>query len=130
MSTRLLAAAAALAASLSVSQGALAQVTNNAQDWRNDAPGVAHRIDVATLPAPFATKSAADFPRIVAKPDDAELKLPPGFKIEVFTRDVEKPRTMRVAPNGDIFLAETQSVVIQPMGRGTTQALNGLYGRP
>ena len=125
MSTRLLAAAAALAASVSISQGALAQVTNNNQDWREDAPGAAHRIDVATLPAPFATKSAADFPRIVSKPDDAQLKLPPGFKVEVFTRDVEKPRTMRIAPNGDIFLSETQAgrvKVLRPSADGASVA--------
>ena len=55
--------------------------------WQDDAPGRTHRIDVAGLPAPFATPSARDFPAIVAKPGDASLKLPPGFKIDVFTRD-------------------------------------------
>ena len=30
--------------------------------WQNDAPGRTHRIDVAALPAPFATPSARDFP--------------------------------------------------------------------
>jgi glucose/arabinose dehydrogenase len=76
-------------------------------DWKNDAPGSKHRIDVAALPAPADSK--ADFPRIVPKPADAKLQLPPGFKVEVFTRDVSGPRTMRVAPNGDIFLAEMKS---------------------
>ena len=78
--------------------------------WQNDAPGQAHRIDVAKLPAPFATPSARDFPAIVAKPGEASLKLPPGFKIDVFTRDVDGPRVMRVAPNGDIFVAESGPV--------------------
>jgi glucose/arabinose dehydrogenase len=78
-----------------------------APDWKNDAPGHAHRIDVAALPAPG--QSAADFPKIVPKPDEAKLSLPPGFKIDVFTRDAKGPRTMRVAPNGDIFVAETKA---------------------
>ena len=66
--------------------------------WQDDAPGRTHRIDVAGLPAPFATPSAREFPAIVAKPGDASLKLPPGFKIDVFTRDIDGPRVMRVAP--------------------------------
>src|SRR5262245_45133915 len=75
--------------------------------WQDDAPGRTHRIDVAGLPAPFASPSARDFPAIIAKPGDASLKLPPGFKIDVFTRDIDGPRVMRIAPNGDIFVAET-----------------------
>ena len=124
MSTRLL-TVAALAASFSFSQGAFAQRADNAQNWREDAPGVGHRIDVASLPAPFATPSAADFPKIVEEPDNAQLKLPPGFKIAVFTRDVEKPRTMRIAPNGDVFLAETQAgrvKVLHPSADGASVA--------
>ena len=41
--------------------------------WQDDAPGRTHRIDVAALPAPFATPSARDFPAVVAKPGDASL---------------------------------------------------------
>src|SRR5262245_31797168 len=78
-----------------------------AQDFKEDAPGKVHRVDVAALPAPFATPSGRDFPRIVEKPNDAQLKLPAGFKIDAFTRDVDGPRTMRVAPGGDIFVVET-----------------------
>src|SRR4249920_2478527 len=104
----IVAALLAVAMPVFVPRVAAAQSASGGQDWKNDAPGRTHRIDVAALPAPFATPSAADFPRIVARPDNAKLELPPGFKIEVFTRDVEKPRVMRVAPNGDIFLVETQ----------------------
>ncbi len=100
------AAALALASSLLLPSIASAQPAG-APDWKADAPGRSHRIDVATLPAPG--QSAADFPRIVPKPGDADLHLPPGFKVDVFTRDVQGPRTMRVAPNGDIFLAETKA---------------------
>jgi glucose/arabinose dehydrogenase len=91
--------------------------------WQNDAPGRVHRIDVAGLPAPFATPSARDFPAITPKPGDATLKLPPGFKVDVFTRDIDGPRVMRVAPNGDIFVAETQQgriKVLKPAADGTS----------
>jgi glucose/arabinose dehydrogenase len=93
--------------------------------WQDDAPGRVHRIDVAKLPAPFATESARQFPRIIPKPDAASLKLPPGFKIDVFTRDIEGPRVMRIAPNGDIFVAEERSgrvKVLRPSADGASVA--------
>ena len=68
--------------------------------WQDDAPGRVHHIDVAKLPAPFATESARQFPRVTPKPDAASLKLPAGFKIDVFTREIEGPRVMRIAPIG------------------------------
>src|SRR5690606_22970584 len=102
----LLAVAAPLLWPLSVT-AQVAAAGNSAQaDWRNDAPGRVHRIDVSALPEPFATESNVNFPRIVPKPDDAALQVPAGFTVDVFTRDVERPRVMRVAPNGDIFVVE------------------------
>jgi glucose/arabinose dehydrogenase len=98
--------------------------------WQNDAPGRAHRIDVAGLPAPFATPSARDFPSIVTKPGDVSLQLPPGFKVDVFTRDIDGPRVMRVAPNGDIFVAETQQgriKVLKPSADGTSIASSTVF---
>ncbi len=98
--------------------------------WQDDAPGRVHRIDLTKLPAPFATPSARDFPRTVAKPDDAKLRLPPGFKIDVFTRDVDGPRVMRVAPNGDIFVAESQQgriKVLRPSADGASVASAAVF---
>ena len=98
--------------------------------WQDDAPGRTHRIDVAKLPAPFATPSARDFPTIQPKPGEASLKLPPGFKIDVFTRDVDGPRVMRVAPNGDIFVAETgqgRIKVLKPSTDGASVASSTVY---
>ena len=94
-------------------------------DWKNDAPGRVHRIDVANLPAPYDTPPATNFPKLVPKPADAKLLLPPGFKINVFASNLEGPRAMRIAPNGDVFLTETQRgrvVVMRPSADGTTAA--------
>ena len=93
--------------------------------WQDDAPGRTHRINVAGLPAPFSTPSAREFPASIAKPGDATLKLPQGFKIDVFTRDVDGPRVMRVAPNGDIFVAESgqgRIKVLKPSADGASVA--------
>lgn len=125
MLTRTL-AAVLLAAFTFASQQAPAQSAG--RDWRDDAPGRVHRIDVAALPAPM--QSAADFPRIVPKPAGAEPKLPPGFSIAVFTNDVEKPRIMRIAPNGDVFVSETGAgriKVLRPSADGTSVASSSTF---
>lgn len=125
MRTRML-AAVLLAASTPASHQALAQGAG--RDWRDDAPGRVHRIDVAALPAPM--QSSADFPRIVPKPAGAEPKLPPGFSLAVFTTGVEKPRIMRVAPNGDVFVSETGAgriKVLRPSADGTSVASSSTF---
>ncbi|MET0281936.1 MAG: PQQ-dependent sugar dehydrogenase [Steroidobacteraceae bacterium] len=95
-------------------------------DWKKDAPGRVHRIDIKKLPAPYATASSTNFPRVVPKPAGAALKLPAGFKADVFVGDLTGPRTMQVAPNGDIFLAETNAgriKVLRPSPDGKTAAV-------
>ena len=92
-------------------------------DWKRDAPGRAHRIDVATLPAPFDSGSATNFPKVVDRPANAKLQVPEGFKVEVFASDQKGARAMRLAPNGDIFLTETSVgavKVLRPSADGAT----------
>ena len=84
-------------------------------DWKKDAPGVAHKIDLDKLPAPFDTPSAANFPRLVPKPDGVEPKVPAGFKVQVFASGLGGPRAMRVAPNGDIFFTESTTGKVRVM---------------
>ncbi len=76
-------------------------------DYPNDAPGVHHRIEVAKLPAPFATVSARINARTSPQPDGAKLSVPAGFQVKLFLAGLSGPRLMRTAPNGDIFIAET-----------------------
>ncbi len=76
-------------------------------DWRADAPGVRWHITPADLPRPFATRSASVFPEVVAPPAGAHLAVPPGFAISLFANGLRNPRAIRVAPNGDVFVAET-----------------------
>ena len=80
-------------------------------DYKADAPGVKHRITVADLPAPFATPGTAAQSNVVPPPPGALPKAPDGFKVAVFATGLEGPRRLRVAPNGDLFVAE------QPAGR-------------
>ncbi|MGA7612499.1 MAG: sorbosone dehydrogenase family protein, partial [Xanthobacteraceae bacterium] len=64
-------------------------------------------ITAADLPAPFASPSVRSRSSVVPRPAGAQLKVPPGFEITQIAQGLEKPRLMRLAPNGDIFVAET-----------------------
>ena len=74
-------------------------------DWKTDAPGVVRKITPTDLPPPSSGLTFA-LPQQVARPAGAQLKLPPGFTVSAFAR-LDGPRQVRVAPNGDIFVAET-----------------------
>jgi len=76
-------------------------------DWRDDASGVVRHIAPDAMPAPFATQSVARAPSVVERPAGATLHVPPGFAVDEYASGLDRPRTMRVAPNGDVFLAES-----------------------
>ncbi len=76
-------------------------------DWRHAAPGVNHHFTAADLPAPYSTRSAGNGPRVVGRPADARLSVPPHFTVREFVGGLSGPRLIRGAPNGDIFIAET-----------------------
>ncbi len=76
-------------------------------DFRYESPGATHKITVNDLPKPYATSSAENGPQLVARPESAWPVAPTGFKVELYAAGLENPRWMRTAPNGDIFLAES-----------------------
>src|SRR5580658_1481938 len=59
------------------------------------------------LPAPYATKSFGNGPRNEEPPAGFLPTVAPGFRVNVFAEDFKVPRWLAVAPNGDIFVAET-----------------------
>jgi glucose/arabinose dehydrogenase len=75
--------------------------------WQSDKPGTIRLIRPRDLPEPGATRSAASVSRVVPKPAGAAPQVPAGFKIALFAERLNGPRIIRVAPNGDIFVAET-----------------------
>src|SRR6266853_198036 len=64
-------------------------------DWRTDAPLVQRKI--TELPPPYATRSASNPPRVIARPVSAAPKVPPGFQVELFASNLRDPRTVRIA---------------------------------
>ena len=76
-------------------------------DFRLEEPGKTHKVTVADLPAPFATQSASNGPKLVKRPESAWPKVPAGFKVDLYVSELNNPRELRTAPNGDIFVAES-----------------------
>jgi glucose/arabinose dehydrogenase len=77
-------------------------------DFHSERPGTLHKIAAADLPAPFATTSVSNSPKVVPRPPDAKLQTLPGYSVELYADGLENPRLMRTAPNGDIFVAESR----------------------
>jgi glucose/arabinose dehydrogenase len=78
-------------------------------DWTSDAPGVRRKITVADLPAAGSNALAINSPRVVKQPQGAELRVPPGFKIELYASGFSDPRYLLAAPNGDIFVTDSDA---------------------
>jgi glucose/arabinose dehydrogenase len=115
----LIAYMATLAAPAGISPAAnpapAATAGRDAGDWHNDAPGVKHQVSLAALPAPYSTTSAGNAPQVVRRPANAALSVPPNFTARLFADGLSGPRLLRVAPNGDIFIAETRANRIRVM---------------
>src|SRR3954454_4519815 len=72
-------------------------------------PGLIRRVTVSDLPGPFATESATTKSRIVPRPEGVMPQAPPSFQVGLFATNLEVPRVIRVAPNGDVFVVESQA---------------------
>jgi glucose/arabinose dehydrogenase len=76
-------------------------------DWHTDAPGVRRHITPDALPVPYASGSASRAPEVIAQPRNVMPVVPAGFTVSLFASGLDMPRTLRTAPNGDVFLAES-----------------------
>jgi glucose/arabinose dehydrogenase len=77
-------------------------------DWRGQHPGAVHKVTVADLPPPNATKSANNGPNLVPRPEGAWPQAPAGFEVGLFAENLHNPRLLRTAPNGDVFVVESR----------------------
>jgi glucose/arabinose dehydrogenase len=76
-------------------------------DGRALKPGAFRKITADALPQPFATSSSGNPPRLVPRPANAWPQAPAGFKVELYATNLDQPREIRTAPNGDLFVAES-----------------------
>ena len=82
-------------------------LSNAFTDYRSESPGKIHKITLQDLPEPFATSSVSNGATIVPRPKDAWPQAPPGFRVDLYSSDLQNPRLIRTAPNGDLFVAES-----------------------
>lgn len=63
------------------------------------------------LPAPYATKSTQNFSKVIGWKGGETPTAPAGFTVSKFSEGLDNPRWIYQAPNGDIFIAETNTVL-------------------
>jgi glucose/arabinose dehydrogenase len=135
MKTQLLALAAVVALPLTLP----AQQAPFA-DYAQQQPGTHHKVTLADLPAPHPSEAVDNGPKLIDRPEGAWPKAPAGYKVTLYaggdappmTRAENKqqittaahegtfvmPRLIRTAPNGDLFLSDSQAGTIFVL-RGT-----------
>jgi glucose/arabinose dehydrogenase len=74
-------------------------------DYTQEKPGVRRKITLADLPAPYATESVDNGADLVKRPEGAWPQAPNGFKVTLYADGLDRPRLIRTAPNGDLFVA-------------------------
>jgi glucose/arabinose dehydrogenase len=94
-----------LACSRSDAQSAASKQTAPPKQSARSMPHYEVRAD--QLPKAYHTTSSGNPPQVIARPANATLNVPPGFRVELWATDFRDPRNMVLAPNGDVFLADT-----------------------
>lgn len=111
-------------------------------DYTAQKPGVRRKITVADLPEPNAAEAVDNGPKLVPRPEGAWPLVPSGFTVQLYAggdaapmqRAENKqethsptsgtfvmPRIIRTAPNGDLFVADSQAGSVLVL-RGITAA--------
>ncbi len=94
-------------------------------------PGEKKNIEI--LPAPYATPSAKNGPKVIPQPEGATLHVPAGFTVAEYASGFERPRFLLQGPSGEVLLSDTVangSVYILEGGKKTAllKGLDRPYG--
>lgn len=72
-------------------------------------PPAQYNIKPSDLPAAQIVNDAVNPPSVIPRPDNATLNVPRGFEVSTFAEGgFTRPRWMALAPNGDVFVADSQ----------------------
>ena len=103
-------------------------------DWRMDKPGTRRLIRPQDLPPADPSHSGTDFLHHVYHAGQQKPEVPAGFEANLFASGLSHQRLIRVAPNGDVFAAESDAGrirVLRPV-HGQSEAASvfaeGLHG--
>jgi len=103
-------------------------------DWHADSPGTRRLIRPQDVPAPDSAQSVRNTVTNVHRTDAQKPIVPNGFEVNEFASGLDHPRLIRVAPNGDVFAAESAAGsirVLRPNGARSEQAsvfASGIFG--
>ncbi len=86
--------------------------------YKTESPGTYRKITVSDLPEP--TKGVANPSHLIPMPQGAWPKAPAGFKVERYAEMTDAPRELRLAPNGDLFVSDSDQGKVEVF-RGITK---------
>ncbi|MBU1823286.1 MAG: sorbosone dehydrogenase family protein [Bacteroidetes bacterium] len=93
-----------------------------------DSVTVQTAVGALTLPPPYASESVSNESKVVGWEDGQTPKAPAGFTVSRFATDLDHPRWIYQAPNGDIFVAESNTK--NSADRITLLRDTNQYGKP
>jgi glucose/arabinose dehydrogenase len=102
-----LASAGALCSAAEEGSGMLLKGKAAFGSWKQDKPGIRRLLTPQDLP-PLG-KSAPNFAEVAPMPAGAKPRVPSGFSVEMVASGLAGPRAIRLAPNGDLFVADSAS---------------------
>ena len=107
--TRRLTLSSAVVTCLALFASAQSPRPNGLKQASKGSTGLAHYdIKPTGLPKGEVIQGPRNFPTYTPRPAGAELTLPPGFKISEYAQgDLQQPRWLALATNGDVFVAES-----------------------
>ena len=103
----MLAGAGAVRAAAEDGSGTLLKGKAAFGSWQQDKPGLRRLIKPQDLPP--VGNSTPNFSEVAPMPPGAKPRVPPGFLVEMVASGYAGPRAIRVAPNGDLFFADSAS---------------------
>lgn len=97
--------------------------------WEDARPGVTRLIKPSDLPPPYATKSSSNAPAPADMPPGGMPNVLPGFHVAEFASGMQQPRVIEIAPNGDVFVADSGAgeIDVFRMGDGGAVARKDVF---
>lgn len=92
--------------SLSTAHG---DVVSSIKGGAGELVGTPYRLNFEDLPVAVPSDTPENHATIIDLPVGARLRVPNGFKVNLFASDLLSPHSMAVAPNGDVFVTESHA---------------------
>ena len=106
-------------------------------DWKTDKPGLTRLITAADVqkPLPAGDDSDANRSKVIPKPAGVEAQTMPGFEVKPWATNLVGARSIKTAPNGDIFVSLSRPpapglgsvVVLRPNADGSAPSAPSVF---